>query len=489
MKPAPSHDFTQAAIKGTAWRYVAFAGGKFLIFLSTIILARLLSKEDFGVVGYAVTVIAFLDIVSDLGIGPAVIYHPESHRTFSTAFWLGLFFSTCLFFLTYLVAPLVGLYFRDDRAVQVTRALAITFPIAALGAIHDTVLRKRLSFGRTVLPDFLQSSAKGLFSIVFALMGLGAMSLIWGQVIGVTIGVICLWVITPWRPSFTLDRKIAKDLAGYGIKFVAVDFVGILLLNLDYLLVGRYLGAAALGLYTFAFRLPDLLIMQFVRVISTVIFPIYSKMKDGGATLSRGFSKTTRYVALLTVPLGLGLALVARPFILTFFTDKWEEAIPVMRGIAIYAMFLSIAYNSGSVYKAQGRPQVVTWLSLFRLALLAPALFWAVTVMRSIIAVGWVQAVVAFIGGTISLIAASRLLKLPLKDLLASIRPSFVSGAMMAGAVLPVLYFTQNLPNWAQLTFAVLVGAATYGAGLWFLQREMVIGFSQRVLSSLARRG
>jgi PST family polysaccharide transporter len=159
MKPTPSHDYTQAAIKGTAWRYVAFASGKFLIFLSTIILARLLTKEDFGVVGYAVTVIAFLDIVSDLGIAPAVIFHQESHRTFSTAFWLGLMFSTCLFFLTYLVAPLAAQYFRDERAVQVTRTLAITFPIAALGAIHDTVLRKRLSFGRTVLPDFLQSAS------------------------------------------------------------------------------------------------------------------------------------------------------------------------------------------------------------------------------------------------------------------------------------------------------------------------------------------
>jgi O-antigen/teichoic acid export membrane protein len=489
MKPAPSHDFTQAAIKGTAWRYVAFAGGKFLIFLSTIILARLLSKEDFGVVGYAVTVIAFLDIVSDLGIGPAVIYHPESHRMFSTAFWLGLLFSTLLFLLTFVAAPLVGYFFRDERAVNVTRVLAISFPIAALGAIHDTILRKKLSFRKTVLPDFLQSTSKGLFSIAFALLGLGAMSLILGQIIGIAIGVICLWIITPWRPSFILDRTIAKSLTGYGIKFVGVDFVGILLLNLDYLFVGRFLGASALGVYTFAFRLPDLLIMQFVRVISTVIFPIYSKMKDVGSQLSRGFSKTTRYVALLTVPVGLGLALVARPFVLTFFTDKWAEAIPVMRGIAMYAVFLSIAYNAGSVYKAEGRPQVLTWLGLFRLTLLAPALYWAVAVMGSIVAVGWVQAAVAFIGGSVSLVAAGRLLKISLRDLFASIRPSFLSGAIMSAAVLPVLYFGQDLPNWVLLTLAVLTGAVTYGAGVWLLEREMVFGFSQKVFSALSRRG
>ena len=482
-----SLSFSRAAIRGTAWRYLTFFSGKLMLLISTVILARLLSKDDFGVVGFAVTTIGFLDVMSDLGVGPALIYHPDDENTSTTAFWLGLLIATALLALTWISAPLVGFFFQDPRAIPVTRVLALTYPLNALGAIHQTRLQKKLAFGQTFLPNLLQSIGKGLGSILLALLGLGAWSLIGGQLGGVLVGVIAFWAASRWQPSFRFDPPMARSLISYGVKIVWVDLLGILLLNLDYLLVGRYLGAVSLGIYTLAFRVPDLLILQFARTLSGVIFPIYTRMRDVPGSLRKGFAQTTRYISLVTIPLGVGLALVAQPFVLTVFSEKWIEAVPVVRAIAIYAMFLSLAYNAGSVYKAEGRPQVLTWLGLIRLAVLLPGLYWATASAQSIVMVGWVQAVVAFLGGLLNLVIAGRLLDLSPADLFAALRPALVAVFFLALAVLPVLFATQSAAAWVQLFVASLAGFLAYSLALWFLQPEVVQAILRQVRSALGR--
>jgi len=481
--------YSSKAIHGTAWRYVAFFSGKFMVFISTVVLARLLTKDDYGLVGYAVTAISFLDVISDLGVVPALIFYPESKRTSGTAFWLNLLISILFFSLAWILAPLMAAYFRDPRVEGVVRVLALNFPFKALGDIHESVLLKKLTYARTFLPDFLKAMAKGLISIGFAAAGFGAWSLIWGQLSGTLVSSLTFWIVTPWRPKFVFDFDKVRLLLGYGVSFIGGDILNILLLNLDYLLVGRYLGSENLGVYTLSFRLPDLLIMQFARILSWVIFPIYTRMKDEPGGLARGFAVTTRYVSLLTVPLGFGLALVSQPFTLVVFTDKWIDAIPVIRTLALYAMFLSIAHNISSAYRANGRLHIITWMGIFRLLLLFPALWWATTVANSIVAVGWVQAIVACVATIVNLLVASRALGLPLRDLFAALRPSIFAGGVMVAVVLFVISASKMTEPWLQLSVSVISGSVAYTALLWFLQREVVLDAVRKLRTAVKRSG
>ena len=481
-------EFGPVAIHGTAWRYVSYFSGKFLVFLSTIVLARLLAKDDFGVVGYALTTIAFLDVASDLGVAEAVVYYKEDRQIYSTAFWISLSIGIALFGLSWVLAPLLAIYFRDDRVIEVNRVMALTFPFAALGNTHEAILRKNFAFGRTTIPIFLRALAKGLTSIILAFMGLGVWSLVWGQLCGTLISSLAFWIITPWRPAFEFDPGRARSLMSYGIKNIGTDFLSMILLNLDYWLVGRYLGATALGVYTLSYRLPELLILQFARIISQVIFPIYSKMREIPGSLARGFAKTTAYVSLLTVPLGLGLSLLAHPFTLVFLTAKWAEAIPVIQAIALYAMFLSLIHNTSSAYKAQGNFRVMIWLGLTRLMLLFPALWWAVALKGSIVAVGQMHALIALVGASIGLIVAARMLDLRLSELFASIWPSSLAGIIMAGAILVILNLTNTQSPLTQLIFAVPSGILVYGIVLWFVSRHTVLDVIQSLLSAISRR-
>jgi PST family polysaccharide transporter len=167
------------------------------------------------------------------------------------------------------------------------------------------------------------------------------------------------------------------------------------------------------------------------------------------------------------------------------FTDKWAEAIPVLQWLAIYSMLLSLAYNAGSAYKAEGRPQVLTWLSLVRLAMLFPALWWATTSAQSIVAVGWMQVLVAFVSGVINLLAAARLLGLPLRELGDAIFPSLMATAFMVAITLGVLVWTESLSPLWQLILAVLAGGGTYVGALWLFKRDMIISLIKNLLSAL----
>lgn len=474
-------------VQGTFWTYASVYSAKAINFLTTIILARLLSKDDFGVVGYALVTISFLEVLKDLGVGPALIYHKEDEDAPHTAFWLSLLVGFGLGAASLLVAPLAALYFQDDRAIGVIQVLALSFPLGAIGNVHDTLLSKQLRFKRQFSPSLVRVAGKGIASIGLALAGYGVWSLIIGQLVGVALTTVTFWVVQPWRPEWRFSMPLARSLLTYGFNIVALNTLAILLLNLDYLFVGRWLGATALGVYTLAFRIPDMLITQFGQVVSKVIFPIYVRMRDAGESLQQGFLTTLRYVSLVTVPIGVGVALVAEPFVITFLTDKWAEAIPVLQAIAIYAMLFSLSYNAGSLYKAQGRPEILTRLALVRLALLAPALYWATTQIGTLAAIGWTHAAVALVAGTLNLYVATRSAGVRFSKVLLTILPSVVASAVMAGAVWGVLWLVGGVAAWLQLAAGVTVGVVVYG-GMLLLVEPGAIQESQQVMLAAVRR-
>lgn len=482
-------DISKAAIRGTAWRYVAMFTGKLMVFASTVVLARLLTKDDFGLVGYAVTVIAFLEGISDLGVTAAVIYFPDDKRRVSTAFWVNQVTGLIFFVIIWFAAPSIAGFFQDDRVVDITRTLALTFPLLSFGYIHESVLLKRLSFKRSFIPSFLRSVTKGVASIAFAFGGFGAWSLIWGQLSGNLIASVAYWVVTPWKPEFIFDMRMAYEMLKYGVVFIGGELIAILLLNLDYLLVGRYLGSEQMGVYTLAFRLPDLLILEFARTLSNVLFPIYSHVRDqSSGGMARAFFLATRYISILTIPMGVGLALVAQPFIVVFFGEKWIDAVPVVQGIAIYATLLSIVHNISSVYWAEGRPQILTWIGLTRLAILFPTLFWAVTVTGSIVVVGWSQAVIAFVSALINLFVASRLIRISLFDIGRALRPAVLSSGVMALVVFGFMTIAQGVfPIWLLLLSTVTLGGVAYLGMLWLVERDILVTAGNKLLSAMGR--
>jgi PST family polysaccharide transporter len=469
-------NLAKITMQGTLWEYSSYYSGKLLVFISTIVLARLLLKEDFGLAGYALLVIGFLEILEGLGIGSAIIYYDEDEDRLNTGFWIGLGVGVILFLITwFLVAPFAGLFFQDPQAVPITRALGLTFPLSSFHLVHRALLMKKLAFGRKFVPEIARSFSKGLISIGLALSGFGAWSLIIGQLVGTITEAIIYWRLVPWRPQLRFHSKLAGPLLAYGTRVISIEGLGIVMLNADYLLIGRYMSAAALGTYTLAFRVPELLVKQICSIVGKVTFPIYAQLRDDPQALRRGFLKTTRYMTLLTIPMGLGLALISRPFVLVFFTAKWAEAIPVMAAISLYTLLRSLDFNAGVVYKATGRPGLFSRLSLIQMVVTIPLLWWTVVTYNTILAVAWCQVGLAALFGAIKLVLAGRLVNAPLYELLQGFWPGLAAGGLMSAAILLVGWLLPNMASVVELVVKVVVGASVYALAVWLIQRDDVM--------------
>ena len=477
-----------SAVRGTAWVAASRLMGRILFFASTVVLARLLERADFGVAAYAVTVIALFGAIPGLGLAPALIHHRDDPEVLDTGFWLGLAAGAIGFALVWTLAPLAGWAFADPRAVDVTRVLGLVFPIESLRNVHATLLRKRLDFRRRFLPEMVHATGKGAVAIALALSGFGYWSLIWGTLAGAALTVPAYWLVMPWRPHWRFDRKAARLLLPFGGHVVAIDLLGALIRNLDYLLVGRLLGAATLGVYTLAFRIPDLLIRNLATMFGQVLLPIYARVQANREAVRGTFVSTTSYVFALTAPMAAGLALLAEPVVVGVFSDKWIDVAPVIPPICLYALFTSISFNVGDLYKALGRPDVLSRLSLLRAALVIPALWVGAAVVGTPAAVGWAQAAVAAVALVVNLAVAGSLFGLPLRRALVGLAPSLAAAGTMALAVAGLLPSVAEQPALMQLLACAALGALVYGLALRLLAREFCEDGVRVVTDALSRR-
>lgn len=469
----------RTTVTGTAWNYGAFALGKALVFASTILLARLLVPEDFGLVALGMLVIAFLESLSDLGVGHALIYRAEDpDRTGSVAFEINLLVGLVLTTLMLVSAPLAGDFFDEPRLVPVLRVLAVGFLLSALRNVHESRLKKELAFRRRFVPEIARTAAKGLISVLMAWFGFGVWSLVWGQIAGGLTSTLLYWSAARWRPRLVLDRAIARALLGYGGQIVFVKIMAAFLKNVDYLIIGRRLNAMELGFYVLAFRIPELLIVSLCTVASQALFPAYAKLQNDPAALRRGFLTTLRYMALITVPMGVGTAIVAPDFVNLFYTSRWVPSIPVMQMLALYSMFQALSFNVGDVYKAIGKPSILSSLGAVRLLVTVPVLW--IAAEHGILGVAIGQAVTAVGFTVLGLGIACRLLSTRWRDVASALRPAFVGAAMM---VIGTLALERVLSPPTRLVVLVLAGAAIYALTLWLVERQTI----QHALNLLRR--
>jgi lipopolysaccharide exporter len=483
-----SAGLARTTLRGAGWVGAARFGGRGLFFLSTLLLARLLEPEDFGVAGYAVTLLVMFGSLPELGLAPALIHHREDRETLDTGFWLGVASGALAFAAVWLLAPLSAWIFGDDRAVQVTRVLGLTFPLESLRNVHATLLRKNLDFRKRFVPDMIQSFAKGAVAIVLALAGFGYWSLIWGTVGATALAIPVYWMASGWRPGLRVCADAARRLLPFGAHVVAVDLLGAFVRNVDYLFVGRLLGAATLGIYTLAFRIPDLLVRELCLTLSQVLLPVYARLREDPAAIRATFLATIGYVAAITAPMAIGLSLVAEPFVATAFGERWQGVAAVIPSICCYALFVSLIQNVGDLYKALGRPDLLTRLSLLRVAIAVPAIGLAAAWGRSAAAVGWAQAGVAIVGAIANFVVADSVFGLPVRQALGRMLPVATACACMAVLVLALRSLVHGHAAVVQLAICSAIGAIAYAAILRLLAREFWDDGLRAVLGAGSRR-
>ncbi len=475
-------NITRKAGRGIVWNFLTYGLSKGVVLLTTSILARLLTKEDFGLISVAIIAINYLAVVKDLGLGLALIQrrdHVEeaANTVFTINLILGITLSAAVFFF----APLFAAYFEDPAITPVLRWLGLSFAINSLGSVHVNLLVKDLAYRKKFIPDIGNTLVKGTVSIALAFAGQGVWALVFGQIAGALTATLLVWLILPWRPQLSLNLNLAKELIQYGASVTGYDVLSVFIDNLSNIVIGKVFGLAALSVFTMAYRLPEMLLIGNLWVLAAVLFPLFSSIQDRPDDLRKGFLISIRLVQIIAVPICLGLFLAADPIVRVLFGEQWLEVIPLLRILAIFALIYSVGYHAGDVYKALGRPDILLKLTVASLFIYIPALLLGAQFGLTGIVWGYLAAIV--LEQIINLTVATRFVKVTLLDILREFKPSALSALAMVPTVSLTLFLTAQTNPFLQLTLVVLGGAAAYLGTLWLVEKDNLLQISRVLLS------
>ena len=478
----------QRTLKGIFWVYVSFFGGRLLTLVTTGILARLLVPEDFGLIGFALIILAFIEAARSLGVNDALIYTSEKvQEAADTVFIINVALSALQFLIAFLLAPLLVNLFDDPRIVQVTQVMALTFIIDGFGKTHDALLQKELEFRRRFLPELLSAIVKGIFSIVLALAGYGIWSIVLGNLIGALARTIAKWYVLNWRPRlhFYMDR--ARALWGYGVHILMFELLNIALEQADQLMIGVLMGQLQLGYYAIALKIQEIIIVNFSLLLTRVLFPTFAKLKDDAKKLTEGFLATTRYTAYVTVPIGLGMSAVAPELIILIFGDQWEPSIILLQLLSLMGMVATLAWCAGDVLKAIGRPDILTKLLVVESLFTFPLIYVFVSQTQLAVMAALANLIALSISTFMRLYVITRFLDVKYSDFYHLFKAPFTAGIIM---YLCVISWRELVSDWSMLMVlisSVIIGALAYCTFMWLFEREFIKD-AVHMLISLVRK-
>lgn len=478
-------------VRAATWAFIALVGGRAISVVALAGLARLLGPADFGLMAFALVFITYAETIGDLGTSAALIYWPDRDRgrddVAQLTFRVSLIAGLAWFAISWIAAPWVAGFFHAAETTSILRALAWTFPLKALGSTHDALAQKDLRFRARFVPEIGLAAFKAAVSLALAVIGFGVWSLVFGHLAGVLAWTMLLWIVVPWRPRARVRHDLLGPVLSYGRSIVAVNMLAAVVHHSDVLVVGRMLGATALGLYQVAGRLPDVTLMMIVRVAGRVLFPAFAQVSSSREALRAAYLTALKYVALLVLPAAVVLIALAEPVVRIVFGPPWLSTVPILRALAVYAALRALGTHAGDVLKAAGRPGLLAGFGLLKAALIVPALVLAARVDAT--AVAATLAGVTLVTVLINLAIVSRVLALPGGAVVAAIAPAIACAGAMGLVLAAWLHAASAFP-----AVAILAGGAALGAGVFvgflrLLTPEITGGLATTVRAATAGGG
>jgi lipopolysaccharide exporter len=442
--------------------------------ISTIVLARLLVPEDFGIVAMATSVLALLELLSTFGFDIALIRQPDIQRShYDTAWTLNCILEVGMAVALAVLAYPAARYYGDHRVAAVALVLALGPLAQAFENIGIVNFRREMNFRK----EFIYLASKRVLSVLIALPLAFALRSYWALVIGTLagriIGTSLSYVMEPYRPRFSLAER--KTLLGFSQWILFISVLQYLLGRSSDWILGRMAGSRSLGVYNMSFEIASLPASELVAPINRAVYPAYVQIASYREALGREYLTVIGLIAAIALPAAVGLVAVADRTVPLLLGPNWLDAIPLIELLAIAGSIQVLRTNTYSVYLAVGMPRYQVWINGVHVALLG-CLMIALIPSRGAVgaAVAYLVAMICMV--PVDLFLVCRVLHLLRRSVLAVIWRPAVAAVTMYGAVRALgnqlADVTGTLPRIAQLLALILVGAVTYAlvlAALWVL--------------------
>lgn len=426
----------------------------------TIAVARMVGPAGMGIVAAALLAIEIIDTLRDFGLRHALIYQPNPSPGYTNAAYLVILTVATLQSLT-----MVGLagFASQSELHGILIWLAPVFLLSAIAAPHEALLERAGLFGRRSLAETAAVAVKAATTLGLLWSGSGIDSVAAGIVAGIAVRSLALWRMSDWRPSRALPKcSHITSLLGYGRHIVAVNVMGLCRFKVDQFATAAFLGPVALGSYFLGARIPEMAIFAMNVAISTVVFPVLARIVRQNGPLAATYLTTLRGSLALMAPISVGLLVTSDQIVQSLFGAQWPGSAGVLAILALGGIPLTLGWSAGDVFKAMGRPDLLTRLTLIEVLVASPTVT-AVAVLT--LDLGWIAATVVCVemaSCALRLAALSRFCHINARRTLVAVVPIFLCAGAMGGGVIGLSLVTATLDPDLRLALSALLGVIMY---------------------------
>ncbi len=426
-----------------AWSGIERISIQAVQFVLGIILARILTPTEYGIMAILFVFIILSEVFVDSGFTSALIQKKDrDHTDESTVFLFNVGISLAFYLLLWIIAPFISAFYEIEELTIYIRVFSLSLIINSLFTVPRTLLTIKLDFKLLTKINLTSVIISGVIAIYLAYAGFGVWSLIWQSIIrSILIGIL-VWFYVKWRPDWIFSRSSFDQLFSYGSKLLVSSLLGQFFSQLNSLLIGKYIDAKSLGFYSRGIQFSDFVFNIFNSSINGVLLPALAPIQDQRETIKEQIKITSKTAALITVPIFLLLTLLAEPIILVLLTDKWALAIPIMQIFSIARLITIASIININVLYIIGRTDLVLKQQYvcigIRIVLVIAALKYG------IVAIAWAELISSAIHFFINTYYPGKLINYgPIKQI-KDLYKIYLAGIIMS---LPVFVLTMTMEN------------------------------------------
>ena len=453
-------DIKSATTNGFFWSFCERIGQQGIQFVISIILARVLLPEQFGLIAMLTIFMAVaLSFVSS-GFGSALIQKKDAnHLDECSIFFFNILVSFLVAGILFLSAPWIAAFYQVPLLTPLARVLSLNLIINAFGIVQVALLTKRIDFKAQMKIGTIATVLSGSIGVTMAYQGYGVWSLV-AQSIGSNLfRTTLLWFFLPWRPTWIFSSVALRSMFSFGSKLLFSGLLDTIYNNLYLVVIGKMFSAADLGYYTRAEQSVRFPVNNLSSTVGRVTFPVFSSMQDDKARLKRGTRKALSTLAMVNFPLMIGLAVVARPLVLVLLTEKWLPCVPYLQLLCMAGLLYPLQAINLNVLIAQGRSDLFFRLEIYKKVMITAAIF--LTWRWGISALIYGQIATSVIAYYMNSYYTGKLLSYPIAEQLKDIVPILGLASLMGCGVYLSGYYHLN-STIVLLFFQVSMGVVLY---------------------------
>ena len=475
-EPVQSSPSTSSkAISGVRWVTVGMGFQKVFQVLAVVVLSRLLTPADFGLFAVATLTLGTVNRIKQLGLYTALVQRrTDVQEGANSSLILTGFLSIALYLVLLAVSHRVVSYFGSVQARSILNVLGLSLFIDAASGIQGAWAIRNMKFRKHSAIGSVEALLTPFVSVTLAFFGWGVWALVWGTLAGPFVGAVLWWTVDPWRPSWAFNRRVAREMLGFGIKLSVAGTLDGLTDTAIRAVVGRYFGLAPLGMFDFAMRLIQIPFRHIFELTQRVALPAYCRESDNLERIGRWHLIVTRYSCLLMGCLATPMVVLADVLIPLIFGEQWRPAVPLIRILAP-TMFLMPLLYAWSVHTAIANLYTVLVFMAGRLLMTSAAFVWAASF--GLVAASGVLLITTVLLSGLHLVLVKHRLSLTVSEIRSAFGAPLVSCFLAGMTMLGVRVSADSLAPGHALAaglFAMVAGFAVLTATVLLLHPETI---------------